>query len=426
LGLVSSDDLPTVINEDIDLDPEVAHNLILNKPTSKFNLKREFLVINELFKSTTYIFLGASSFELFKFLRSNQKKLRKNLLIVFESDGTIKKLSNLNKNEIDEAKLEYTIDKRSHIIPVDYKLKGKGLPLFKVHVPYLSTFRKNTPLIIFKRYREIPLKPTDVDAKHDEIDNDKDFETYTFCTVHSKHFHRVRRLTFNFNVESDNSFKVILFMNNFRPFSDFTYNNTRFRVVGTPVANGFVNLNTELKLLIIDDERPSLCDDIINKKSAGLVSHITKRATLNQMEIEYDTQNVSTFSNPYPNPDNEILDEDIYVRSSSNSKNYYYSRNLPPFGDFKSIENWDPTIKIPKKYSEIAKLETYQDSLTIDADIDSTLSADLDSQVICCIMTTLREIVVRNAYKVPQSRSSLLAVPAVLDQTIFPAESIYL
>lgn len=407
------DDLPTMIDQSITVDANVAHNLIMGKQTSKFNTRRDMVTVNELFKSTQYVFISEESFNLFKHLRTaDLKKSRKNLVIVYDSKGTIAKLDNIHRQDIDDTILDGNrIDKRSHIIPVDYKIKGLGLPLFRIQVPYLSTFRKSTPLIVFKRYREIPLKPSD-----EETHDPEEFESYTFCYVHSKHFQKVRRFILTFNPDS-NPFKVIVFMNNFRPFSDFVYKNTRFRILGSPIIMGNMNVNVPLRLTILDEDKPSLCDDMINKKSSHIVNVIKKKGSSTQIphELDYDPDDYTTFPNPYPNPNCPIMKEDSYPHT--HAREQYVSKTLPPFGNLKANDNFDPRF-IPKKYSELSKLQIYQDTQTAEGNLDSTLSIDLDTLVLATVMSTLREVVVRTAYKTPQTSSVLLGYPVRLSNPI--------
>lgn len=54
---------------------------------------------------------------------------------------------------------------------------------------------------------------------------------------------------------------------------------------------------------------------------------------------------------------------------------------------------------IPKKFSDTGKIEIYQDNSNCTEDANSTLSIDLDSLVINCILLTLRESNIRNSVK---------------------------
>ena len=298
------------------------------------------------------------------------------------------------------------VDTRSHIIPLEYKIKGLGLPIFKIHAPYLSSFRKNSPYLIFKKYREIPLRP----SLHDRPDNENadiltSYEAYVFCTVYVKHFYDVRRYILNFSPVGKKRFRVIIFQNNFRPFADFNYKNTRFRVLGTSLSCVYVtNYSPVMKLMIIDNDKPSLCDNIINKKAGFEILSIMKQKKKypsdNSTEESDDPNNDITLSNPYPDPKNPLL-VDLASSLRISGKHAFLSRSMPPFGLFKdSIAYDDDSVKfIPKKFSNVGRVEIYQDNSNLIEDPNSTLSIDLDSLVMNCILLTLRESNIRNSVK---------------------------
>ena len=61
---------------------------------------------------------------------------------------------------------------------------------------------------------------------------------------------------------------------------------------------------------------------------------------------------------------------------------------------------------LPKKYTEEGKIQMYQDKLfLIDKDENSTLSIDIDSMVLVCIMATLRDISIKNAGRTNTQRT---------------------
>lgn len=82
----TSDDDETVISE------LGSGECILRRPTTVWNLKRSLIVGREFIKGTTYVFPDASSFEKFRYLRSNMKKLSKNSFIIYDAEGNIKKV----------------------------------------------------------------------------------------------------------------------------------------------------------------------------------------------------------------------------------------------------------------------------------------------------------------------------------------------
>ncbi|KAK6458574.1 uncharacterized protein RJT20DRAFT_152050 [Scheffersomyces xylosifermentans] len=440
---VIDDDVPTILNESIDLDPEVASNLILQKPTSKFNVKREFIIVTEFMKNSTYVFPSEASFNLFKELRNNVKKARQSSIITYDESGNIRRLSNIQREDV--LKHQGTIiDDRPHIIPLDYKLKGTGLPIFKITVPYLSSFRKNAPYMVFRRYREVPLKPTTADNTPNPGDKDTDienYETYPFCTVNSKHFQKVRRfiLSFHLNGEAPD-FKVVMFLNNFNPFADFTYKNTRFRVIGPSIPSGYIMVyNPHLRLLIVDDEKPSLCDDMVNRKSGFELSKMMKRKSTskngttksngdildpqkspssNGEMCKFDIDDPATYVNPYPNPKNPLIqDENFISLSAFTPHSNYISDRLPPFGAFKDsmIYLKQPVNILPKKYCEAGKFELYQDNVTeVLKDLNTTFSVDTDVLVLLCAVAVLRDVSIRNSTKTSQANLGLVSRLGVL------------
>ncbi|RCK67506.1 hypothetical protein Cantr_02549 [Candida viswanathii] len=357
---------------------------ILEKGLTDFSIKRLFILVGGMLKHNMYIFPSEGSFELFRSLRLNIKKERKNLIVVYDKRGAIKRVSSSTKREDLTSTDDIVIDDRPHIVPLDQKLKGLGLPLFKVLVPYLSSFRKNTPLIIFKKFKELPAAP-DPNAQ-----DDTEFETFNFCMVYSKYFQPYRRFIFEFHPEDQPSFKIVMFQSNFRPFADFNYKNTRFRVIGPSILLGVVqHYNPHMRLLVIDENKPSLADDVVNKKqSTGFIKRKSSEAY-----VQFDENNPDTYINPIPN--NSFANE---INSSLLPQPLFISNDLPPFGSFKdSILYQNPQL-LPKKYSEVGKIQIYQDKETLQGkDLDSTLSVDLDSLVLLCVMNTLRDVSIRNS-----------------------------
>ncbi|ODV82441.1 uncharacterized protein CANTADRAFT_4433 [Suhomyces tanzawaensis NRRL Y-17324] len=379
-----SDDAATILNDDHVLEGIQ----IMNKPTSVFNAKRELVIVQELLKNNCYVFTSETSFEKFKDLRRT-KKLGKDQSIICDSNNKYRRVAN---SEL--AKLSgYTMDSRTHIIPPESKELGIGLPLFKIQVPYLN-FRKNAPHMTFRRYREVPLRPLDVEANVSE--NEEDYETYPFCMVYSKFVHHVRRFLFLFcDEQGQTKFKIVLFLNLEKPFSDFNYKGTRFRVTGTSVLAGFNATRPSFKLLILDDDMPSLCDNIEDGKPGFEILKIIKRKGSTDgeqpakepqaVEVEDPTQ----FINPIPSPTNPLItDERSGISFHGLAK--HISNNLPPFGTFSESSLSRASKIIPKKFSDAGKIELYQDFAN-HTDKDSTLLVDEDTLVLSCIISTLWE-----------------------------------
>ncbi|KAL6449937.1 hypothetical protein SBY92_002411 [Candida maltosa Xu316] len=363
---------------------------IMDKELSQYSVKRSFELVGGMLKSNNYIFPSKESFESFKALRQNIKRDRKNSILVYDKQGTIKKVSSCTKKEDLVGDEDIVIDDRPHIIPLDQKIKGLGLPLFKMQTPYLSSFRKNTPMIIFKKYREIPSSPQQTTSNNKNVvsEDAPDFETYEFCSVYSRYFQNYRRFIMEFNPIDQPSFKVIVFQSNFRSFTDFKYKNTRFRVLGTSVIQGVVQqYNPHMRLLVLDEDMPSLVDNVVNKKNSG---GIIKRKSQEPM-VKFDYNDYNTYINPISNT--SFAEE---ISSGPVSSFDITSNHLPPFGMFKDAMS----RMLPKKYLEVGRFEIYQDHDTLNGiSLDTTLSVDLDSLVLLCVMATLRDVSIRNSSK---------------------------
>ena len=405
----ADDELQTIVDQSVeDSDsslPPAQGRQILEKTTSKFNLKRSYILSSEFIKNSTYIFVSEESYLLFRKLKSGNKK--KNNFVVYNTDGTIKLCEEAKPDHFNQlSKPNQFIDHRSHIIPLENKIKGMGLPLFKMQVPYMSSFRKNAPYIVFKKYRETPL-PIRMDAAGKVIE--EDYESYTFCAVHTKHFNKVRRFIFTFHhPDLEQDFQVVMFLNNIRPFTDFNYKNTRFRIIGTPVATIYESThNFQFRLLIVDEGSPSLCDNIINRKQTLLLKMIKRRGSDAEDE---KTKNNEENLNPYPEPTNPLMLDDPFLSNRLFRNLNFISDNMPPFANYMAKEIYAPSTNVlPKKYNEVGKIELYQDNLQdILEDLDSTKSVDIDSMVLTCILSTLHEISIRSANKVNTTSSPLI------------------
>lgn len=371
---------------------------IMTRPIEQYNYKRTMIVVTEFIKHSTYVFADAESFKLFKQLRSINKKMRKNSLIVYDTNSNdIKRVrGRASFSEGDKHNDDTVVDTRQHIIPLEYKLQGRGLPFFKIVVPYMSSFRKNVPHMIFRKYREVPHKPS-----MPASDEQENFETYDFCTVYVKTFQQFKRYTLHFAPADQPLFKMLVFQNNFRPFTDFKYRDTRFRVLGSSTATPFiVNYNPELKLFILDQNQPSLVDKLVNK-SAGLdLRAIVKRrgSVTDDTSGQMQSGSSNELVNPVPDPNSEVLqDNDAgFIRVV---KQNYIPGDMPPFGRFlDSCVYSSDSLILPKKYSEAGRIELYQNPAEIaHLDFSSTLAVDLDLLVLSTIMLILRESNLRSS-----------------------------
>lgn len=383
----TSDDDETVISE------LGSGECILRRPTTVWNLKRSLIVGREFIKGTTYVFPDASSFEKFRYLRSNMKKLSKNSFIIFDAEGNIKKVKGKPPSEENAGPLlekGCVVDQRQHIIPVDYKLRGEGLPILKIVSPYMSSFRKKVPYMVYRRYRQVPLRPSDKD------DEDENYELYVFCTVHVKNFSLYRRYIFHFTPEDRPPMKMLVFQNNHRPFADFNYKDTRFRISGTSLTNPYLmSYNPEMKLLVLGSRQPSLCDNIIDKLMQD--AYRKSNSTINLNDCPGLTP-PEEYPNPIPNPKNPILTDDDGPLLRSSIRTYILNK-MPLFGRFlDSCAYMDESPLFPKKYSESGKVELYQDNTTMDPHVNLSLasSVDYDNLVLTTVFLTLQETRTRN------------------------------
>lgn len=369
---------------------------IMNHGLATYNIKRRFIISSEFMKGTVYVFPSELSFKTFKHLRSNNKKHRKSSVTLYDEEGA----KEVSKGYEGKG----VVDSRNHIIPISNKRLGIGLPLFKILVPYMSNFRKNAPFVVFYKFKELPAPPR-YDNNGDLIE--EEFETYPFCTVYTKKFQEVRRYIFEFTPEDAPHFKILAFQHCFKPFTDFDYNDTRFRVLGTPIISAYaLAYNPSLKLLIVDDEKPSLCDDVINRKPNFELSSLIKKnkERASEPEINLEGLNPVDYPNPYPDPENPLLKDDFesyYTGLGLINGKDHVPCNLPPFGEFKDSISYQNRVRfIPKKYSEVGRLDLYQengrgqyyaDNANPDFDLNSTRSLPMDSLVLISILMTLRE-----------------------------------
>lgn len=383
---------------------------IMNKELASFNYKRLLLSVDRTLKQDTLIFPSADSFELFKELREDSKKKRKDLS------------TNINNNSLSNGTTTEVSDARTHIIPMSYKTEGQGLPLLRMQSPKLSSFRKDSPQLIFRKFKENPIPPQNTN-------DDTDFETFDYCFVYLKSFSNYHRFIFEFLPHTSSCFKIVMFQASFKPFADFTYKGTRFRVIGTSASNGFHNrYNQQMKLLVIDDDKASLCDDIFNEKPKSGKSGFLRFKKSNQEgsseNVDFDINDATTYINPIPN--NQKFVE--VLKLCCTNRLSFIPKNLLPFGSLKEGATFKSQLGLkPKKYNDLGSIELYQDLLSTfpslaqattaaapppyvdypveESFLNSTLSVDVDTLVLAVMFNTLREVVAKNSGK--NSRVSL-------------------
>lgn len=307
------------------------------------------------------------------------------------------------------------VDSRHHIVPIEMKVLGKGLPLLKAVFPYMSAFRKNVPYMILKRYKEIPDRP----SGHEEGDF---FETYDFCTVQMKGFNLYKRYIFLFRPAGMEAFKVLAYQCNFRPFTDFKYKGTRFRIFGSSMATAYIlNYNPDMKLFIVDENKPSLVDKLINKRHNGDLLSISRNKSSNtsnsskqkckDLTTELEPEQVD---NPVPHRDNPIL-QDHSLHLPRTYENSYVPNNMPPFSRYTDASVYlKDSLIVPKKLTEVGKFDIYQSlDNSLDhfggnvraADLSSTFSVPVDTLVLTSIFLALRETNIRTTKRYPTTNS---------------------
>lgn len=393
---------------------------ILGRAPAAFDFKRSLVVAREFIKSTTYVFPDSASFELFRQLRSSRKHNKDT--IAYDADGNIRRLrsdprdlprdpsgsrneSRDGSRDGREAKDDYIIDTRLHIIPIHSKLKGEGLPLFKVVVPYMLSFRRKVPFMVFRRYLEVPERP----RPGDPGDEDKSFESYVFCAVQVKTFSSYKRFVLHFTPKNRPAFNVLVFQSNYTPFADFNYGGTRFRVVGTALSNPYLlTYNPELKLHVLDATQSSLCDNVVNKQPGWVV----RSSTPHPADVQL-VDDPADLPNPVPSPTSPTLkySDCIYSRSGSTR---YIPANLPPFGRFLDACAYeDDGPFFPKKYNNVGTLELYQGHPGnsrgtgvggTGASTSTTFSVEFDTLVLTTVLLALQETRVRNTTRYPSTK----------------------
>lgn len=396
---------------------------IMNRSMTSYNRKSSLLVVSEFIKSATYVFPSPESYALFKELRlskNKQQQKRRNSVIVYDENNNISRITGASLDSLPQTSTSNSIignsiiDRRRHIIPVEYKIKGTGLPIFKISAPYMSSFRRKTPYMVFRKYLEIPHKPL---ATHTH-ESDDSFESYVFCQVHTKMFLPYKRYLFHFTPAGGPSFSIYVFQNNSRPFTDFTYKGTRFRIFGTQVPLAYVlTYSPELKLFVLDDLQPSLADNLIEReRRSDLLSRSSQHRSSEKHVSSFPDESPITSGNssssssfpsptsptedtwldPVPRSDNPIvLDSEDIVRANGQT---FIPNNSPPFSRFVDSNVYQGSLFIPKRYSEVGKVEVYQDPDELrNVDPQSTYAIDTDALVLTTILLTFREVNLRMA-----------------------------
>ena len=406
---VRSDSLNPHLNErDPDDEHTVAlsvhnHRTIMGRDIVAYGAKSSIVVVSELIKNSVYVFPSEESFALFKQLRLGRKsERRRNSVIVYDEKSNIIRITSTSADALRPNTTDTVVDRRQHIIPVDSKIKGTGLPLFKVVVPYMSSFRRKAPFMVFRKYREIPERPASPGA------DDEHFETYVFCEVYKKSFLPYKRYAFKFTPADSPLFTLYAFQYSYRPFADFTYKNTRFRILGTPVLLVYVAVcSPELRLCVLDDLQPSLADDLVEREqrpdlSSRVRSHSIPNMILCLLSLELHSPPLPSepailLKDPVPRPDNPIvLEGDLFPCANDHT---FVPYNFPPFARFMdSFVYQKNALLLPKKYTEVGKIEVYQDPLESRAlDPLTTYAVEIDQLVLSTLLLAFREAKIRVA-----------------------------
>lgn len=337
--------------DQVTLNSDILHcgKTVLGKDISVFNVKRDFIVAKELFRNDMYLFLSKESFKQFKEL-----KLRK------ASHGDLLKVG--SNHSITHPEREIQI-----------------LPVLKLHFPHFASIRKNTPYLVFKGYRSLQTSPNHHSGAYGAERFNSEFETFDFCSVQFKNFYKIRRYILEFTPIGEQPFKVLVFQHNFKPFADFIYQGTRFRICGTSTTENASSYTADLRLCALDDSMASLCDAIVDRPAKLELSSLRRKKS----SLSHGC------GNPYPDPNSKLLQDKRIV--SVQDSHCFHPKGVPPFGSFRKAELYGEGNLVPKKISEVAKFETYQDGTEIEGDLNGIHSLDSDSLVLNCIMLALRE-----------------------------------
>ncbi|CAH2353591.1 hypothetical protein CLIB1423_11S03202 [[Candida] railenensis] len=386
---------------------------VLDQPTHNYNEKRRMILVHEFMKNSNLVFISMESFTLYRELRSLKKEKQAEMATKYQS-------------------------------------KGLALPLFKIESHSYLRLDDGAD-VIFHKYLELP--STQMNSNSGSA-NPVASPTYKFCTVHIKTYTNLKRFTFTFNPQDGRTspFKVILFQHNFKPIADFNYKNTRFRIFGNSLIN--FGLAPNLKLLIIDKDKPSLCDKVFDKPQFKLSSIVRRRRSsavdpsapnsrrgssvgrrrssavsinsncigeeeciapdenFNSVGEAEDEEGVETdplkMANPYPDKSNPLLkyDQNQYLLLNKT----FVSNEVPPFGSFQDVVCYAKDFSLlPKKFKEQGRFEIYQDSSRFvpGVNMDANNSLDMDTLVLCCINLAIRDMVVKRNSKISSNMEAI-------------------
>lgn len=345
-----TDDAPTMV-----LVPEQAQ--VMAREVGEYTHKRRMVLVAELLWKTHYLFASPAAFETFLDLRLKRKSML----------GEPRRSPGLLADPPDSS---YFNQAKSNIIPPPYKATGLGLPLFKISFPRLALFRKDSPFVVFRRYHEV--MPADS-------------ETYTFATVLARMLGGYVRFMFHFTPADAPEFRVVAIQSNIRPFTDFTYKDTRFRLLGTAIGTPFLTfVNPCMRLLVLDQAQVSLTDDLVEKP----LGPFWKR----KPRPKPAPAPPDTLLSPMVNPENPLHVKLAASPFPLTCLASLHPHCLPPFGKYLEATTYlGRQSLIPRKFTEAGSFEVYEPAPTT-GDKDSTYSVDTDSLVLAAIIWTLREL----------------------------------
>ncbi|OBA20995.1 hypothetical protein METBIDRAFT_40812 [Metschnikowia bicuspidata var. bicuspidata NRRL YB-4993] len=348
---------------------------IMQRPSTTYNDLKVLVVALQKSNSQMYVFPDVRAFDTFKKNEGDRRKVRK-----------ISKSRHSNGQSIRSSPGEQPLRGRLPDSDLLTGISESGLPVLVVEVPHMSAFRPKTPYMIFRKY--VKVRQSINSPPHGELTQ---FELSEFCAVKMKVFQHFKRYMFVFHPEEGPVFKVWAFQHNYRPFTDFNYKDTRFRVFGTSRSVSYPTFyNPELKLQVIDQDQSSLLDNLIEKKDEKNYRSGRKK---------HEVVDFGDLENPIPCPDNPIIKQVLENEYSSFLRNSV-PQEMPPFGKFLAGSNSKGISMISKKYSEIGKIGVYQDPIEMEeSNALSSSSTHLDSLVLSAVFLTLRETSLRSTVK---------------------------
>ncbi|GEQ68443.1 hypothetical protein JCM33374_g2111 [Metschnikowia sp. JCM 33374] len=327
---------------------------IMHKETNTYTHIRKMIIASELIGNSVYVFHDSESFEIFKGRKKNKKKPSIRSTNSYEDNFNLSSDHSMNTNE-------------------NKVTARKGFPILKIVVPYMSTFRPKTPYMIFRRYFESPRHDDPISAKESRFSN------YDF---------------------------FLAFQNNYRPFTDFNYKDTGFRIFGTSKYLSYPSYyNPELKLFILDEDQASLADNLISKPKSSIFSMSGKKKGFDDQAFE---SLVPSPNNPIIRRETEFEDSPVYGNS--------VPHGMPSFGKFLDACAYTKEDSIlPKRYSEVGKLAVYEGPLESQSSEQvSSLTVDEDSVVLTTVFLALRETNLRTALRKEEVRGLPITRPLAM------------